>query len=251
MYKRQSTNGNTSGNTSGNTNGKTNGKVNANANASADANTAAAAAVAATAVREMHMKALMLAAVSGFARAAELTEVSLDLSNACRTGILWSLRVTESMPNELMDHLRPGSSMAVLRPVVKTRLERPRSIVKILVDANHDVTSASWPSSLKHLEFGPRFNRAVEGMMLPDGLVTLSFGVTFNQVRGGNCKKTSVCVLFLFLLGLYMFLFSCFFFLVNCFFQSDIFCLCFFDFFPRLFRRFLFFLFFSRSRRAW
>lgn len=204
-------NGNADSNSNGNANGNSNsnGSVDANARAgNAKADTATAAAVAAAVVRDMRLKALTLAAVSGFARAAQLTEVSLNLCNACRAGIPWSLHVSESTPKALMDHLRPGSSMAMLRPVVKSRLERPRSITKVRVDANDDVTSASWPSSMKHLAFGPGFNRAVEGMILPGGLLTLSFGVTFNQVRR-NYAAAGVATPSLFCL-LVVLLFPCF-----------------------------------------
>lgn len=154
--------------------------------APASATAPAEAATAAVAARQARVKALTLSAVSGFIRSAQLTEVSLDLSNACRVLLPWSLRVTVCTPNELMDYLCPGSSMAVLKPVVKTRLERLRLITKVRVETNDDVTSVFWPSSMKHLEFGPGFNRAVEGVRLPDGLLTLSFGMTFNQVRR-NC----------------------------------------------------------------
>lgn len=147
-------------------------------------------------------------------------EVSIDLSNACRASASWSLRLAGGRkdqggnddeegeellpPSQLVDHVWPESTLeapvgsgagsaaaegkggakghAPLARTNSSRLQPRRSITCVTMEGNvHGVTLASWPSTMKRLEFGPRFNSAVEGMSLPEGLKVVRFGVQFNQ----------------------------------------------------------------------
>ncbi|CAM9839910.1 unnamed protein product [Pylaiella littoralis] len=70
-------------------------------------------------------------------------------------------------------------------PVTTTsssRLQPRRSITRVTIEGNaHAVTSASWPSTMKRLEFGTSFNSPIEGVRLPEGLEVVRFGARFNQ----------------------------------------------------------------------
>lgn len=158
-------------------------------------------------------KALTCVALSGFVPgggAAVVQELSLDLSNACRALASWSLTVTramaeeeehrgELMPARLADHIWPGSNALALRQrgergggkdgrqggggtqAAGARLEPRRRITRVKVESDIAVTAASWPSTMRRLEFGDRFNSPVEGVDLPAGLEVIRFGDRFNQ----------------------------------------------------------------------
>lgn len=158
-------------------------------------------------------KALTCVALSGFVPgggAAAVQELSLDLSNACRALASWSLTVTrviaeeeeqsgELMPARLADHIWPRSSALALRQrgergggkdggegvggiqAAGARLEPRRRITRVKIESDIAVTAASWPSAMRRLEFGDRFNSAVEGVDLPAGLEVIRFGDRFNQ----------------------------------------------------------------------
>ncbi|CAM9625737.1 unnamed protein product [Ectocarpus sp. 6 AP-2014] len=158
-------------------------------------------------------KALACVALSGFVPgggAAVVQELSLDLSNACRALASWSLTVTQVMaeeeehsgkllPARLADHIWPGSSALALRQrgergggkdggqggggsqAAGARLEPRRRITRVKVKSDIGVTAASWPSTMRRLEFGGRFNSPVEGIDLPASLEVIRFGDRFNQ----------------------------------------------------------------------
>lgn len=151
--------------------------------------------------------------------AATFQQVSLGLSNACRALAPWSLRVATAgddgtgeprLPPQLAGHLWPTPRLpARRRPAVtgfaggsrgrdrggggaqgagSSRLRRRRFITRVEIDGNNHtdggggrVMSASWPATMKRLEFGPRFNSPVEGVGLPDGVEVVRFGDNFNQ----------------------------------------------------------------------
>lgn len=137
---------------------------------------------------DLRMTALSLFATSGFVEAPRVDETCLELSNACRARSRWSLRITEATPEQLMNHVWHGSSMTILGPLSRTRLQPRRNVMKVILDANRVVTFASWPATTKVLEFGAGFNRPVEGVVLPEGLESLAFGVRFNQVGNARCS---------------------------------------------------------------
>ncbi|CAM9813999.1 unnamed protein product [Ectocarpus fasciculatus] len=157
-------------------------------------------------------KALTCVALSGFVAgggAAVVQQVSLGLSNACRELASWSLTVTrvvpegeeqqhsgELMPPRLADHVWPGSSAVALRQrgggkdgregggdtqAADARLKPRRRITRVKIESDMAVTVASWPSTMRRLEFGDRFNSPVEGVDLPAGLEVIRFGDRFNQ----------------------------------------------------------------------
>ncbi|CAB1119920.1 unnamed protein product [Ectocarpus sp. CCAP 1310/34] len=158
-------------------------------------------------------KALTCVALSGFVPgggAAVVQELSLDLSNACRALASWSLTVArvmaeeeehsgELMPARLANHIWPGSSALALRKrgergggkdggqvgcgtqAAGARLEPRRRITRVKVESDIAVTAASWPSTMRCLEFGDRFNSPVEGVDLPADLEVIRFGDRFNQ----------------------------------------------------------------------
>ncbi|CAN0057417.1 unnamed protein product [Ectocarpus sp. 4 AP-2014] len=158
-------------------------------------------------------KALTCVALSGFVPgggAAVVQELSLDLSNGCRALASWSFTVTrvmaeeeehsgELMPARLADHIWPGSSALALRQrgergggedggqggggtqAAGVRLEPRRRITRVKVESDIAVIAASWPSTMRRLEFGDRFNSPVEGVDLPAGLEVIKFGDRFNQ----------------------------------------------------------------------
>lgn len=140
---------------------------------------------------DVRLTALALVATSGFSPVTVVQSLSLELSNACRAGVSWFLRVAESAPGSLLDHLWPGSSSATVagRSLrVRSRLLRRRSITRVKLESNDKmVTFASWPSSMRRLEFGERFDRPVEGVAWPAGLEVVCFGNRFNQVTRHVC----------------------------------------------------------------
>lgn len=135
---------------------------------------------------DVQLTALALVATSGFSPVTVVQSLSLELSNVCRAGVSWFLRVAESAPGSLLDHLWPGSSSATVagRSLrVRSRLLRRRAITRVRLESNDKmVTFASWPSSMRRLEFGERFDRPVEGVVWPAGLEVVCFGNRFNQV---------------------------------------------------------------------
>lgn len=137
---------------------------------------------------EMRMNVMALVASSGFVEAARMVEVCLELGNRCRERASWSLRVTDSTPQRLLEHLWPLRSIASTEalgrdPLGWSRLRQRRLIERVRVEVDRAVTGADWPVVMKELRFGDSFNHPVEGIKLPDGVRVLSFGVRFNQVR--------------------------------------------------------------------
>lgn len=127
------------------------------------------------------MKALGLVVTSGFVWAREMEEVCLELSNACRDELPCSLLINEITPPQLVGHVWP-SSMATICPLLgQSRLVHRRKITRVRLEDDRAVMFATWPTMMKHLEFGDWFNRPVEGVSWPPGLEHMSFGPRFNQ----------------------------------------------------------------------
>lgn len=122
-----------------------------------------------------------LVVVSGFVQAAELQLVCIEMSNACREEVEWSLHITEATPPQLVNYLWRRSRMIAPGPLAHTRLQPHRKIVAVSLMDGRAVMFATWPATMRRLEFGDRFNSAVEGVLWPPGLEYISFGPRFNQ----------------------------------------------------------------------
>ena len=140
---------------------------------------------------EARVSAMALVATSGLVEATRMLEVSLELGNACRERVRWSLRVADLTPSQLTEHLWPCRSSAAVAalgsdPLGTTRLKRRRMIERVWVDVDRAIDRVSWPPAMKELRFGYHFNRPLERVKLPDGVQVMSFGNRFNQAR---CKR--------------------------------------------------------------
>lgn len=130
---------------------------------------------------------MVLVASSGFVEATRMVKVCLELCNRCLEQASWSLWVTDSTPQRLLEHIWPLRSIASTEalgrdPLGRSRLRQRRLIERVRVEVDRIVTSADWPVVMKELRFGDSFNHPIEGIKLPDGVRVLSFGVRFNQV---------------------------------------------------------------------